>query len=395
MRFKKLALTLLSTITLAACGAATSTSNSGASNTADNETFNVGGNFGLSGAFSAYGTAINDGAALAFKEINEDGGVLGKDVNYISVDNKSDATESTTQTARLIDEENISVLVGSDTTGSTEAQIQTATDASVPVVAPAATGDSLTLDSSGNVLEYVFRVPFQDAFQGSVLAEFANQEGYETAAIIQDNSSDYGQNLAAEFEDIFKGEVVGTESYVSGDTDFNSILNNIASKNPDVIFIAGYYTEGGSIVKQAREMGIESAILAPDGFGAEEFVELAGAENVNNFYYTAHYTTGEGATDKTTEFVEAFKAEYGSAPNMFDALGYDAAYLVADAAERAGEDDRQAITDALAETTDFEGVTGTFSFDENHNPVKTAYIIEMENGEEVGSSAVSPGDVAN
>ncbi|MEC1385890.1 ABC transporter substrate-binding protein [Aerococcus viridans] len=395
MKFKKLALTLLSTVTLAACGAATSTSNSGATNTAGNETFNVGGNFGLSGAFSAYGTAINDGAALAFKEINEDGGVLGKDVNYISVDNKSDATESTTQTARLIDEENISVLVGSDTTGSTEAQIQTATDASVPVVAPAATGDSLTLDSSGNVLEYVFRVPFQDAFQGSVLAEFANQEGYETAAIIQDNSSDYGQNLAAEFDDIFEGEVVGTESYVSGDTDFNSILNNIASKNPDVIFIAGYYTEGGSIVKQAREMGIESAILAPDGFGAEEFVELAGAENVNNFYYTAHYTTGEGATDKTTEFVEAFKAEYGSAPNMFDALGYDAAYLVADAAERAGEDDRQAITDALAETTDFEGVTGTFSFDENHNPVKTAYIIEMENGEEVGSSAVSPEDVAN
>lgn len=395
MKFKKLALTLLSTVTLAACGAATSTSNSGASNTADNETFNVGGNFGLSGTFSAYGTAINDGATLAFKEINEDGGVLGKDVNYISVDNKSDATESTTQTARLIDEENISVLVGSDTTGSTEAQIQTATDASVPVVAPAATGDSLTLDSSGNVLEYVFRVPFQDAFQGSVLAEFANQEGYETAAIIQDNSSDYGQNLAAEFDDIFEGEVVGTESYVSGDTDFNSILNNIASKNPDVIFIAGYYTEGGSIVKQAREMGIESAILAPDGFGAEEFVELAGAENVNNFYYTAHYTTGEGATDKTTEFVEAFKAEYGSAPNMFDALGYDAAYLVADAAERAGEDDRQAITDALAETTDFEGVTGTFSFDENHNPVKTAYIIEMENGREVGSSAVSPEDIAN
>lgn len=395
MTFKKLALTLLSTVTLAACGAATSTSNSGASNTADNETFNVGGNFGLSGAFSAYGTAINDGAALAFKEINEDGGVLGKDVNYISVDNKSDATESTTQTARLIDEENISVLVGSDTTGSTEAQIQTATDASVPIVAPAATGDSLTLDSSGNVLDYVFRVPFQDTFQGSVLAEFANQEGYETAAIIQDNSSDYGQNLAAEFDDIFEGEVVGTESYVSGDTDFNSILNNIASKNPDVIFIAGYYTEGGSIVKQAREMGIESAILAPDGFGAEEFVELAGAKNVNNFYYTAHYTTGEGATDKTTEFVEAFEAEYGSAPNMFDALGYDAAYLVADAAERAGEDDRQAITDALAETTNFEGVTGTFSFDENHNPVKTAYIIEMENGEEVGSSAVSPEDVAN
>ena len=395
MKFKKLALTLLSTVTLAACGAATSTNNSGASSTADNETFNVGGNFGLSGAFSAYGTAINDGAALAFKEINEDGGVLGKDVNYISVDNKSDATESTTQTARLIDEENISVLVGSDTTGSTEAQIQTATSAGVPVVAPAATGDSLTLDGSGNVLEYVYRVPFQDAFQGSVLAEFANQEGYETAAIIQDNSSDYGQNLAAEFDDIFEGEVVGTESYVSGDTDFNSILNNISSKDPDVIFIAGYYTEGGSIVKQAREMGIESAILAPDGFGAEEFVELAGADNVNDFYYTAHYTTGEGATDKTTDFVAAFEEEYGATPNMFDALGYDAAYLVADAAERAGEDDPQAITDALEETTDFEGVTGTFSFDENHNPVKTAYIIEMKNGEEVSSSAVTPEDVMN
>src|SRR5699024_1764946 len=135
--------------------------------------------------------------------MNEDRGLLGNEANYISVDNKTDATESTTQPARLLDEERISVAVGSDTTRSTEAQIQTATDASVPVVAPAATGDSLTLDSSGNVLEYVFRVPFQDAFQGSVLAEFANQEGYETAAIIQDNSSDYGQNLAAEFDDIF------------------------------------------------------------------------------------------------------------------------------------------------------------------------------------------------
>lgn len=393
MKLKKLALTLVSAFTLAACGAATSTSNAGGG-TSDNETFNVGGNFGLSGPFSAYGTAINDGAQLAFNEINENGGILDKDVNYISVDNKSDATESTTQTARLIDEENISVLVGSDTTGSTEAQIQTATDAGVPIVAPAATGDSLTLDSEGNVLDYIFRVPFQDAFQGKVLAEFANQEGYETAAIIQDNSSDYGQNLAAEFDSIFEGEVVGTESYVSGDTDFNSILNNISGKNPDVIFIAGYYTEGGSIVKQAREMGIESAILAPDGFGAEEFVELAGTDNVNNFYYTAHYTTGEGATDKTAAFIEAFEAEYGSTPNMFDALGYDAAYLVADAAERAGEDDRQAITDALAETTDFEGVTGTFSFDEDHNPIKTAYIIEMENGEEVSTSAVTPDELA-
>lgn len=395
MKFKKMALTLLSAVTLAACGAATSTNNSSGATTADNETFNVGGNFGLSGAFSAYGTAINDGAALAFKEINENGGVLGKDVNYISVDNKSDATESTTQTARLIDEENISVLVGSDTTGSTEAQIQTATDAGVPVIAPAATGDSLTLDSSGEVLEYLYRVPFQDAFQGAVLAEFANQEGYETAAIIQDNSSDYGQNLSAQFNDIFEGEVVGTESYVSGDTDFNSILNNIASKNPDVIFIAGYYTEGGSIVKQAREMGIESIIVAPDGFGAGEFVDLAGSSNVNDFYYAAHYTTGDGATEKTAAFIDAFEAEYGETPNMFDALGYDAAYLTADAAERAGEDDRQLITDALAETKDFEGVTGTFSFDENHNPVKTAYIIGMENGEAVSTDAVAPEDVLN
>jgi len=394
MNFKKMALTLVSALTLAACGAATSTT-SGAGTTADNETFNVGGNFGLSGAFSAYGTAINDGATLAFKEINENGGVLGKQVNYVSVDNKSDATESTTQTARLIDEENISVLIGADTTGSTEAQIQTATDAGVPIVAPAATGDTLTLDGDGNVLEYVFRVPFQDAFQGAVLAEFANQEGYGKAAIIQDNSSDYGQNLAAEFEKTFEGEIVATESYVSGDTDFNSIISNISATDPDVVFIAGYYTEGGPLVKQAREAGLDSVVLAPDGFGAQEFIDLAGADNVDNVYYAAHYTTGEGATDKTADFIEAFNAEYGEDPNMFDALGYDAAYLVADAAERAGSDDRQLITDELAATTDFEGVTGTFSMDENHNPVKTAYIIGLEDGKEVSTSAVSPEDLQN
>ncbi len=394
MKIKKMMLTLGSLMLLAGCGAATQTSNN-ASSTSDStsDTITIGGNWDLSGAGAAYGGPANNGVKLAFKLANEDGGVNGQQINYVEGDNRTDANESANTAARLIDEENVQMLIGPATTGAFEAQIPNGTNAEIPMIAPAATGDTLTVDSAGNTLEYVFRVAFQDAFQGSALAAFANGENFETAAIIQDNSTDYGQNLSTTFEQEFNGEIVAKESYIAGDTDFNSILNNISSKDPDVIFIAGYYSEGGPIVKQAREKGIEAVILAPDGFGSQEFVDLAGTANVTDFYYTSHYTTGEGASDESTAFIEAYNAEYGSEPDMFAALGYDAANLAIDAMMRAETSDPTAVTAAIAETKDFAGVTGTFSFDEQHNPIKTAYIQEMQDGEVVGTTAISPDEI--
>src|SRR5699024_10818282 len=91
----------------------------------------------------------------------------------------------------------------------------------------------------------------------------------------------------------FEGDVVATESYVAGDTDFSSILTNIKSSNPDVIFIADYYTEAGTIIKQAREMGIEAAIVGPDGLASEELSSMAGEENMNYIYCVSHFASDE------------------------------------------------------------------------------------------------------
>lgn len=382
MNLKKFGLTLLSAATLAACGSVTQTSNSSSSaGSEDSDTINIGGDFGLTGSASAYGSYINDGATLAFNELNESGGIDGKQINYIATDNKSNVQESANEATRLLAEENLSVLLASDIAASTEAAIQPAENAQVPMIIPSATVDDLTLDSQGNVFEYVFQIAFQISNQTEALGRFADEKGWSTAAVLQDNSSDYGQNLASQFEEDYSGNVVIKESFLSGDTDFSSILNNVKAKNPDVLFIAGYYPEGGAIVKQAREMGINAAILGPNGLGNDEFINLAGAENVTDFYYATIFVTGEYGSDAANEFAEKYRAEFDTEPDLFSAGGYDAARLAADAIDRAGSTDPQAIRDALEETQDFEGVTGNISFDEDHNPVMDSFVVGYTEGE--------------
>jgi ABC-type branched-chain amino acid transport systems, periplasmic component len=159
-----------------------------------------------------------------------------------------------------------------------------------------------------------------------------------------------------------------------------------------VLLVTGYYEEGGPIVRQAREMGLEQPILAPDGFGNQALVDLAGPENLNDVYYTTQFTVlNENAL--VDEFVANYTERFGAEPDMFAAMAYDAAYVMRDAIERAGSENRQAINEALAETENFEGVTGTFSYDDMHNPSKSVTILELQNGEPVNTIIVDPEDL--
>ena len=385
---KRFSVMLLSTMVIAGCGNLTQTSSSNSNTSSD--TVKIGGNFELTGSAAGYGNDINNGAKLAVEEINEAGGIDGKQIEYVEADNKSDANESASAAARLIDEEGVSAIVGPSLTANYQAQINAATQAQVPFIGPAVTSDGATLDANGEAYEYGFSVAFLNSFQGGAIARFSNDQGYETAAVMQDNSSDYGQILSDEFKTAFEGDVVATESYVAGDTDFSSILTNIKSSNPDVIFIAGYYTEAGTIIKQAREMGIEAAIVGPVGLASEELSSLAGEENMNDIYFVSHFASDEDASQASQEFSAAFEEAYGKAPDEFAALGYDAVYLYANAVEEVGSEDNQAIAEALANTTDFQGVTGAITMKDDHTPNKTAYIQEIQNNEVVGSTAVAP-----
>ena len=142
------------------------------------------------------------------------------------------------------------------------------------------------------------------------------------------------------------------------------------------------------IIKQARDLGIEQPILGPDGFDSETLINLAGESNLNEVYYTTAYTT-INASSELKHFIDAYKAEYNEEPNMFAALGYDAANLLIQAIEEAGSSDKALIQQALI-NIEFSGITGSFSFDDTHTPIKSVLVVTLENGIQTNAESISP-----
>lgn len=354
----------------------------------------IGGNLELTGAVASYGSSINDGAKLAIEEINAAGGINGKKIRYEVIDNRSENSEAVAAMTKLITEHKAVAVVAPATSGNTTAIVELANKNKVPVVTGSGTAETVTVAADGSVNDYAFRTCFIDPFQGIVAANFATGDlGAKNVAIYSDSSSDYAKGLAASFKSQIEangGKVVVHENYVAKDVDFKATLTRIKGANPDFVFIPGYYEEVGLIVKQARELGLNMPLMGADGWDSPTLVELAGAEALNNTFITNHYSSGDPDA-KIQDFVKAFEKEYGSAPNAFHALGYDTVYFIADAIKRAGDDvTGEAIQKALASTKDLSLVTGTFTVDEKHNPVKSASVLEYVNGEQTFKTKVNP-----
>ena len=354
------------------------------------DTIKVGANFELTGNVANYGNATLEGLQLAIDEANEAGGINGKKIELVSVDDKSEAAESINAATKLISDDDVKVIVGPATTGLVLAETQTATDAKVPIIAPCATSPEATVEN-GKVKPYVFRSCFIDPQQGEVMATFAAKElKAKTAVIYVDNSSDYSKNLAKVFKEKFEaagGKVVMEEAFLQKDQDFKATLTKLKTANADVMFVPAYYEEVGKIVKQAREMGINSAILGTDGWDDTKVVDIAGADALNNTFFSTHYSEKDA---EVQGFIEAYKKKYNRAPNVFAALGYDAGKMLVDALKRAGSGDTEKIREALEATKDLKVGTGTISMDKNHNPIKTAVILEMKNGEKELKAKIAP-----
>ncbi|SES08947.1 ABC transporter substrate-binding protein [Psychrobacillus sp. OK032] len=353
----------------------------------------IGVNLELSGPVASYGSSQNDGFNLAVEEINAAGGIDGKQIQLVTVDNKSDAAESTNAAIKLTSQDKVAAIIGPATSGNSVAQVQIANDSKTPMITPSGTSPNVTVSDNGSVNEFAFRTSFIDPFQGTVAANFATKElKLKTAAVYADNASDYAKGLAASFIEDFEaagGTIVAEESYVAKDTDFRSTLTRIKGANPEFIFIPGYYEEVGLIVKQARELGIDVPLMGADGWDSPTIVDLAGAEALNNTFIINHYSA-EDPDGKAKEFADKYNEKYGKAPNSFNALGYDTVYLLKDAIERAGSTDGTKIKDALKATDNLELVTGLYSVDENHHPVKSATILEFVDGKQVFNTKVNP-----
>ena len=348
------------------------------------DTIKIGMNYELSGDIATFGSHTRDGVMLAFEEINANGGVLGKQIEILERDNQGKLDEAVSVATKLITEEEIVAHMGPVTTGCTLAVVPIATQYQIPLLTASATHPDVTVDpDTGNVRDYIFRTCFTDPPQAIVGADFAyNDLGAKKAAIYFDNTNDYSKGLAKQFKDKFEslgGTIVAQEGYGKDDEDFRPTLTNFNKAGADIIYVPGYYQKVAKVVAQARELGIELPFLGADGWDSPDLVEIAGADSLNNTFFTNHYSSTD-PSEKVQGFVKAYQEKYGSVPDSFAALGYDTAYLLVDAIERAGSTDAEAIVKALAETKDFEAVTGTLSFDANHNPIKEISIIELKDG---------------
>ncbi|SMB94663.1 amino acid/amide ABC transporter substrate-binding protein, HAAT family [Desulfonispora thiosulfatigenes DSM 11270] len=339
----------------------------------------------LTGDNAAGGQMTYDGMKLANKLYPE---ILGKKVELVTVDNKSEQVEAANAVTKLIDNDKVSVILGSYSSGLAMAGGQVAKEKNVPVIGCSPTNPLVTRDN-----DYYFRVCFIDPFQGTVMAKYAfNELGAKKAAIIRENGGDYSIGLAKFFKDAFTelgGEIVSEIDYQKMDNDFNSQLTTVNKANPDVIFAPGDFGPSGLLVKQARQMDIKTPILGGDTWEAEEFIDVAG-EAANGILFSSHFTADAPVTEMTKKFLAEYEKEYGKKANAFAALGFDTYIIALHAIEKANSTDPQAIRDILADVKDFEGSTGIISLDENGDALKSAIINQIENGKAVFKSVVEP-----
>ncbi|MCL1916357.1 MAG: ABC transporter substrate-binding protein [Desulfovibrionaceae bacterium] len=339
---------------------------------------------------NAFGGQLElEGIQMAHKE---EGRVLGREVQLMVVDNKSDKTEAANAVTRLTARDKVVGILGTYGSSLAMAGGEVAETAQTPIIATSATNPLVTTGK-----KYHFRVCFIDPYQGAGAAEYALQELKATkAAILKDVASDYAVGLASFFERSFTkqgGAVVANLSYSSGDQDFTAQLTQINSLNPDVLFIPAYFAEGGIIMKQARELGAKFRIMGGDAMDNPDTVSIA-KEAAEGFLHTTFpYDPGMTKMNETAQkFTEQWRKTYPNKdPNVNAALGYTTYMLLIDAIKRAGTaDDREAITKAIGETKNFPAVTGLLSINASHDAEMPIGIIEIRSGKRVYLGEVTP-----
>ena len=247
---------------------------------------------------------------------------------------------------------------------------------------------------------WVFRAPFLDPFQGPVVANFATEQfAAERACVLFDIASDYPKGLADNFRAAWEelhgaGSVVAFESFTTGDQDFSAQLTKIGATDCQVLFTPQYYSEVPLIVSQAQDLGITMPIVGSDSWGDPQLLELCG-DACNGFFYSTHYVAS-GATGATKEFIDQFNARHNEVPSDVGALTWDSMLLVTEALQNCGTltgdlaVDRACVRDGMAAIRDFEGITGTMTFDDEGDPIKCAVIVQIQDSEVSFYESVCP-----
>lgn len=335
------------------------------------------GTFGpYTGDAATDGIQARDGALLAVEQINKKGGILGKQIKLVTMDDQAKAPESMNVVQKLIQQEKVTALVSGSYSTPTKTVAPVVQQAKIPMIVAYAVNPAIT--QGGN---YVFRGIYAGPAQGAAMAEYAVKEKNLKKIAVLNVNNDYGNTNAEGFTNQVKklgGEIVVSRNFVDGTKDFKALLTAVKEKNPEAIYIGSYYNEAAQICSQARQLEITVPIFGDDGFDSPKLTELGG-KSVEGAVFTTPFFREEPRTI-VQDFIKTYKEKYNKEPDMLSAQAYDSVLVLADAIKRANSTDKEAIRKALSETKGFEGVTGKFSFDDKNEVVKPVIITKVENG---------------
>ena len=334
------------------------------------------GQFGsLTGGEATFGQSTDKGIRLAVDAKNAAGGIKGKKIKLITLDNQGKPEEAAAVVKKLITQDKVIAILGEVASTRSLAAAPIAQNFKIPMVSPSSTNPKVT-----QVGDYIFRVCFIDPFQGSVMAKFTHDNlKLKKVAVLKDLKSDYSLGLAEFYITKFKelgGSIVAEQTFQTGDSDFKAQLTQIRSSAPDAIFIPAYYTEVGLIARQARQLGLKAVLLGGDGWDSPKLFEI-GQKAIEGGYFSNHYAT-ESTNPATINFIKNFKTKYNETPDGLAAAGYDAAMVLIGAMERASELQPDKIREELAKTTGFDGATGKITINKDRNADKDAFIVKVE-----------------
>ena len=342
----------------------------------------------MSGQVKTFGESTRNGVQLAADEWNAKGGPAGYTIE-LTVEDSQCSADPAVNAANKVASEGIKYIIGEVCSSASIPVSEIANTKGILQISPTSTSTKVTVGEDGKVKPYTFRACFIDPFQGTVGAKFAlDHLKAKTAFIMLDQGNDYVRGLAEAFEAAFTaggGTVVGKETYVKEDTDFSAILAKVSEAKPDMVYLPDYYNIVNLVMAQAKEKGITAPFMGGDGWDSSDLDYKA----ADGGYFTNHYSPDD-TRQIVVDWVKNYKAKYADAtPDALATLGYDAANLMFAAIDKAGKDDPAAAKDALAGLT-WEGVSGKITFDANHNPVKSAVVLQVKDGKQVFVTSVAP-----
>ena len=359
-------------------------------------TIKIGLNVELTGTIPVVGESSKNAAELAIKEINDAGGLDVSGTKYtieLLVEDNEDKAESAAAVAQKLATSGVVAMIGPNASRNAIPASVVAESSQMPMISPWSTNPKTTLvGDTTDPKKYVFRAAFIDDFQGVVAAKFAKDELKTTApAVLYDVASEYNKGIAEVYKKALEDsgvQVVAFETYTSGDKDFSAQLTKIKDAGADSLFLPNYYSEVPLQVQQAHKAGFTGAILGSDSWGNLELMTLCGAE-CEGYYFTTHYAP-DIATPKAQAFITGYESAYNKTPDDVAALTYDSFGLLFQAIQASGSIERQAVRDALASITSFDGVTGNMQFQGTGDPVKSAVILQVKEGKFVYFTNAAP-----